>query len=152
MDSTLPCPPTVRPGSIPQDQLKQLAALFPADNSLEGPRLVGPGPRNEVHSVPEPLYRLMRTLLEHLKHGEAVTLIPHHAVLTTQQAAQILNVSRAYLNRLLDQETIPCEMVGSHRRLRLGDVLQLKEQQYRQRCEALDRLCALSQESEESTA
>ena len=43
-------------------------------------------------------------------------------------------------------------MVGSHRRLRLGDVLQLKEQQYRQRCEALDRLCALSQEIEESTA
>ncbi|MDE0647270.1 MAG: helix-turn-helix domain-containing protein [Synechococcus sp. SB0667_bin_8] len=150
MDSALPCPPTVSPGSIPQDQLEQLAALLPADNSLEGPRLVGP--RNEVHSVPEPLYGLMRTLLEHLKCGEAVTLIPRHAVLTTQQAAQILNVSRAYLNRLLDQETIPCEMVGRHRRLRLGDVLQLKEQQYQQRCDALDQLCALSQEIEESTA
>ena len=150
MGLALPCRPTVTPGSIPQDQLEQLAALFPADNSLEGPRLVGPG--DEVHGVPEPLYGLMRTLLEHLKQGEAVTLIPHHALLTTQQAAQILNVSRAYLNRLLDQKTIPCETVGSHRRLRLGDVLQLQEQQYQQRCAALDRLCALSQEIEESMA
>ena len=150
MGSALPSRPTVTPGSIPQDQLEQLAALFPADDPLEVPRLVGP--RSEVHSVPEPLYGLMRTLLEHLKRGEAVTLIPHHALLTTQQAAQILNVSRAYLNRLLDQKAVPCETVGSHRRLRLGDVLQLQEQQYQQRCAALDRLCALSQEIEWSMA
>jgi hypothetical protein len=48
--------------------------------------------------VPAPLYRLMRGLLGNLKRGESVTVLPHDALLTTQQAAQILNVSRPYLS------------------------------------------------------
>ena len=48
--------------------------------------------------MPAPLYRLMRGLLGNLKRGESVTVLPHDALLTTQQAAQILNVSRPYLS------------------------------------------------------
>ena len=154
MVASLPCPPVRGLAPIPPDQLKQLDDLvkqldasFSAADPSESPRLVGPRGEEE-HSVPEPLYGLMLTLLEHLKRGEAVTFLPSGALLTTQQAARILNVSRTYLNRLLEQKSIPCEMVGRHRRLRLDDVLQFRENQYRQRCEALDRLRALSNEVE----
>jgi hypothetical protein len=60
-------------------------------------------PQGEENLVPAPLYGLLRGLLDNLKRGESVTVLPHAALLTTQQAAQILNVSRPYLYRLIEQ-------------------------------------------------
>ncbi len=68
----------------------------------------------------------MRGLLSNLKRGEAVTVLPHDALLTTQQAAQILHVSRPYLYRLIEDQSVPVVIVGSYRRLRIHDVLQLR--------------------------
>jgi excisionase family DNA binding protein len=85
-------------------------------------------------------------LLDNLKRGEAVTVLPHDALLTTQQAAQILNVSRPYLYRLIEEHAVPVVMVGSHRRLRIHDVLQLREQRRLVRRSALDELSHLGQE------
>lgn len=104
------------------------------------------GPQGERHPVPAALYNLMRDLLEHLQRGESFTVFPHDALLTTQQAAQILNVSRAYLNQLLEAEPIPRVKLGSHRRLRLTDVLRLREQRFQHRSAMLDQLSALGQE------
>ena len=98
------------------------------------------GPQGERHPVPVALYNLMRDLLEHLQRGESFTVVPHNALLTTQQAARILNVSRAYLNQLLETDPIP---------LRLTDVLHLREQRFQQRSAVLDELSALSQEPQE---
>ena len=64
----------------------------------------------------------------------------------TQQAAQILNVSRPYLYRLIEEHAVPVVMVGSHRRLRIHDVLQLREQRHQVRRSALDELSDLGQE------
>jgi excisionase family DNA binding protein len=88
----------------------------------------------------------MRGLLDNLKRGEAVTVLPHDALLTTQQAAQILNVSRPYLYRLIDQSSVPVVRVGSHRRLRIQDVLLLREERQRSRRSALAELSDLGQE------
>lgn len=133
-------PGTITPDAMPRDQLQELSKLFQGGEA----RLVGPG--GEEHLVPAPLYALMRGLLDHLQRGEALTVLPHDALLTTQQAAQVLNVSRPYLYRLIERHSIPVVMVGSHRRLRIHDVLQLREERRRNRRAALDDLSDLGQE------
>jgi excisionase family DNA binding protein len=132
-------PGTITPDSMPPEQLEELLALFQAGEA----RLVGP--QGEEHLVPAPLYGLMRGLLDNLRRGEAVTVLPHDALLTTQQAAQILNVSRPYLYRFIAEHAVPVVMVGSHRRLRIHDVLQLREQRRQMRRSALDELSDLGQ-------
>jgi excisionase family DNA binding protein len=124
---------------MPPEQLEELLTLFQEGEA----RLVGP--QGEQHLVPAPLYGLLRGLLDNLKRGEAVTVLPHDALLTTQQAAQILNVSRPYLYRLIEEHAVPVVMVGSHRRLRIHDVLQLRDQRHQVRRSALDELSDLGQ-------
>ncbi len=133
-------PGTITPDSMPPEQLEELLTLFQAGDA----RLVDP--QGEQHLVPAPLYGLLRGLLNNLKRGEAVTVLPHDALLTTQQAAQILNVSRPYLYRLIEEHAVPVVMVGSHRRLRIHDVLQLRDQRHQVRRRALDELSDLGQE------
>jgi excisionase family DNA binding protein len=80
------------------------------------------------------------SLLRHIGRGEAVTLVPIAQMLTTQQAADILNVSRPYLIKLLDQKLIAHEKVGRHRRIRAEDVFRYKNERDTRRSKALDAL------------
>lgn len=83
------------------------------------------------------------TLLEVLrlfKNGKAVTLVPVGATLTTQQAADMLNVSRPYLIKLIDAGKLPATKVGRHRRLDATTVFAFKRERDRERSDALDDL------------
>ncbi len=73
-------------------------------------------------------------------------MVPVSMELTTQEAADILNVSRQYLVRLAEDGSIPCTKTGKHRRLRAQDVLAYKSRRDRQRKKALSKLTQLSQE------
>lgn len=85
---------------------------------------------------------LLLNLLRHISNGNAVTLIPIHEMLTTQQAADILNVSRPHLIKLLEQGQIDHSKVGRHRRLKAEDVFAYKRARDDRRSNALDALMA----------
>jgi excisionase family DNA binding protein len=75
-----------------------------------------------------------------LQRGVGVIFIPHDEELTTQAAANLLGVSRPYLVRLIEQEKIPCTFAGSHRRIKLQDLLAYMRIRDRARHQALNRL------------
>lgn len=71
---------------------------------------------------------------------------PMNKTLTTNEAADLLNVSRPFLIKLLDSGKIQCQMVGTHRRVLFGDLMVYKRKMHQERMEAMDELAALSQE------
>lgn len=100
----------------------------------------------EEMALPAGAVRLLVRLLTEMGEGHAVTLLPLNAELSSQGAAEILNVSRPYLVRLLDEGKIPSRKVGTHRRVLLRDVLDYKQRDKEQRLKVMDELQALSQE------
>ena len=100
----------------------------------------------EPVSVPASAIRLFLHLLTEMSQGNAVTLIPTHAELTTQQAADLLNVSRPYVAKLLDEGKIPGRTVGKYRRVRFDDLMAFKQKDDDARAKVLDQLTAEAQE------
>ena len=85
-------------------------------------------------------------MLTEMGKGNGIALIPVHAEVTTQQAADLLNVSRPFLIEQLEKGLIPFRKVGAHRRMFFRDVMTYKQRIDRNRLKALDELSALDQE------
>lgn len=106
---------------------------------------LGDDEANETIAIPRSVVQLLRRALNEMALGNAVTLIPTSAELTTQQAADLLNVSRPYVVKLLDEKKIPSRMVGKYRRLRFDDLMAYKQKDDDARALILDQLSAEAQ-------
>ena len=96
--------------------------------------------------VPREAAVLLARILGFLANGEGVNVIPDTAELTTQQAAEFLNVSRPYLVKLLESGEIPFRLVGTHRRIKFRDLDEYKSRDDLARRRAADELTQLTQE------
>ena len=101
-------------------------------------RLVGPGGENAM--LPEPLYVLLKEIVKSLADGHSLVVLPEEKQLTTQQAGELLGMSRPYLIRLLDAGEMPYNLVGKHRRLALRDVLEYAKRRASERKFALGKM------------
>jgi excisionase family DNA binding protein len=129
--------------TIDRAAMKRIEAAL-AECGDEVPRLLTS--TGEEVELPVPLIHLLHDAARRLAEGQAVQLLAADAELTTQQAADLLNISRPYLIRLLDGGKLPHHYVGSHRRILVKDLLSYKRRRDQERHAALRELTQLSQE------
>ena len=132
--------PTEADAGLAQEASRILASLAQGDElrmHLDGGRVL---------TLPRAAVRLLVHLLTEMADGNAVTVIPVHAEMTTQDAADFLNVSRPFLVGLLESGGIPYRKVGTHRRIRFQDVKGYRDRIDAERERSLDELAAQAQE------
>ncbi|SDT73421.1 excisionase family DNA-binding protein [Actinoplanes derwentensis] len=108
-------------------------------------RVVDDGEGDEL-IVPRGAVELLARVLAHMANGHSVSVVPEHAELTTQQAADLLNVSRPYLIGLLESGEIEFRKVGTHRRVLAGSLMDYKHRDDLRRRGAADELAQLAQD------
>lgn len=96
-------------------------------------------------AIPRKALELLEFILSSMAQGKALSLIPSDAELSTQQAADLLNVSRPHVVKLVEQGALPFKKVGSHRRIQLADLLTYEAQQAAQRAQHLHFLAQQAQ-------
>jgi excisionase family DNA binding protein len=143
MTKTLDRPvlPTPQDAELALQASRMLAALRHADSTLRVQLDDG-----STLTLPKAATRLLQHLLTEMGQGNAVTLIPVHAELTTQEAADYLNVSRPFLIRMLEEGKIPFRMVGTHRRVKFSDLAAFVKKAEQERSVAMNELAAQAQE------
>lgn len=140
-----PVKPTPNEAILAKETSKRLATMIDkqADVKLQ---ILEQERGDEVLVVPASAMRLLVHILSEMAQGNAITLTPIQAELSTQQAADLLNVSRPYFVQLLENGEIPYHKVGTHRRVLFEDVARYKEEVKAKRRRALEELTAQAQE------
>ncbi|MFI0355370.1 excisionase family DNA-binding protein [Actinomadura sp. 9N407] len=140
----------IEPGAIDSEQaaravqrIKDYLQRNPDEQTIRVQAEVG---GEEALVLPRPAVSLLAYILSQAAAGRGVSVMPSHAELTTQQAADLLNVSRPYLIGLLEAGTIPFKLVGRHRRVRWDDLMHYKRETEAQSRAAADELADLGQE------
>lgn len=113
----------------------------------EGSKVKLLGANGEQIDIPESLHQVLHHVVQAFVKGRIISIIPENCEMTTQQAADFLNVSRPYLIKLLEQGEIPHIKVGTHRRVPFQDLMKYKEQRDSKRRQALQELIEMSEEA-----
>lgn len=100
----------------------------------------------EFITIPKKALTLLSTILQNMAEGKTISIVPSNSEVSTQQAADMLNISRPHLIKLLEAKKIPFKKVGSHRRVLLEDIMEYKEHLDKQREAQLDFLSNQAQD------
>lgn len=98
--------------------------------------------------MPRSAILFLRDILTEMAQGNAINIVPIHHLLTTQEAANLLNVSRPYLIQLLSKKEIPFSKVGTHRRIRFIDLIEYKTKRDQESEKLLDELVREAEEND----
>lgn len=138
--------PTEVEAQLSQESSRILAAHIPHQRPTVELKVIEDDKSEQTVVIPAAAFHLLVDILSQMSQGNAVTLIPIHAELTTQEAADILNVSRPFLIKLIETGEIFYRKVGRHRRIRFEDLMNYKQKIDSDRTQALDELAAQAQE------
>lgn len=134
--------------TLSTDELPQLRTI---DSRLEKnqqglfeAKLVGPD--GEELTLPPSAYLAIKRAIHFMAQGCPISIVPYDHELTTQEAAELLNVSRPFLIKLLEEKELPFHKTGTHRRILFRDLMTYKRKRDATRREALRRLTTLSEE------
>jgi excisionase family DNA binding protein len=140
----------VRPGDADAEialrAARRIGDYLTAHPGADPVRIQGELAGDDALVVPREAAVMLAQILGFLANGQGVTITPSNAMLTTQQAADFLNVSRPYLIKLLESGEIPFEKVGTHRRVAFGELMEYKRRDDQERRRAADELTELGQE------
>jgi excisionase family DNA binding protein len=139
-------PPSVQEAALARSSGQSLARLIRKNRQLT--LKVTDADQEQPIELPPGAALLLMDILEAMAAGRGITLIPENAELTTVQAADVLNVSRPFLIKLLEEKALPCRKVGAHRRIRMEDVMAYKARIDADREAVLDQLVAEAQEQD----
>ena len=119
---------------------RELAPYLVLDAEVQKIQIVDQGQQPHVIELPTAALRMLLNILAELSEGNAVKIVPIHAELTTQEAADLLNVSRPHVVKLLEQGHMKFHKVGKHRRVLYADVLAYQQQQKQISIDAMNEL------------
>ena len=138
--------PTEAEVTLAKESSRLLSLYLSSKEESQSIRVIDQAGEHDAVRIPTAAFRLLIDVLSEMAQGNAVSMIPVHAELTTQEAADMLNVSRPHLIKLLDSGVIPYHKVGTHRRVRYQKLVDYKTKIDTERFSALEALIAQAQE------
>lgn len=136
----------IDPVTIPTSQQEQVGELHRLMEREGRAYLVGRGGEPAL-PIPDAVYSLLLSILKNMQEGKAVSVVPFLQDLTTQEAADLLGVSRPFFVKLLEGGHLPYHMTGTHRRVYLGDLLAYKQHRDTKRVDAINRMAQIEEEA-----
>ncbi|HLK55838.1 MAG TPA: helix-turn-helix domain-containing protein [Chthonomonadaceae bacterium] len=136
-----PTTPSDQEAQVARKSSQALASLMKADQEVRF-RVCAEGNQEADIALPRSAARLLLGVLEEMGKGKSVALIPTDAELTTQQAADLVRVSRPFFIKLLEEGKIPYRMVGAHRRVLYRDIMRYIQEEEARRVRVMEELVA----------
>jgi excisionase family DNA binding protein len=137
--------PRERDMALASQGQRALAAFLATSTDVQRIQLFDENDQPHAIELPTSALRLLLDILAELAEGNAVRVVPVHAELTTQGAADLLNVSRPHMVKLLESNALPHHKTGKHRRIKFADLMRYKAERDRKSEEALEALAAEAQ-------
>ncbi len=134
------------PVTIPTAQQEQVEELHRLMEREGRAYLVGKGGEPAL-PLPDVVYSLLLRILQNMQEGKAVSIVPFLQDLTTQEAANLLGVSRPFFVKLLEAGQVPFHRTGTHRRVYLKDLLDYKQRRDSDRLDAINRMAQIEEEA-----